>query len=118
MYTPVGPLGAAPVTAHVVLGGAAGTAYNMWAQNQYYRLTAAGSGVTVTAVAPRCVAVGLRAYRQGLLPGAQVNASGWYGGKQTLTFATTAGQAYVVSLFGFEPTSAEYGVDLTFQSTP
>jgi hypothetical protein len=118
MYTPVGSLGAAPVAAHVVLGGAAGTAYNMWAQNQYYRLTAAGSGVTVTAVAPRGVAVGLRAYRQGLLPGAQVNASGWYGGKQTLTFATTAGQAYVVSLFGFEPTSAEYGVDLTFQSTP
>jgi hypothetical protein len=114
MYTPEGPLGATPLPDAMVLGGAAGTEYNMWAQNQYYRVVAAGPTTTVTAVSRQGVPVGLRAYRLGLL--AQVNASGASSARQTLMFASTPGQTYVVSLFGFATTADEYDVELTFAS--
>lgn len=125
MYTTVaGPLTATAVNASIVLGGAVGSHYNKWFQNQYYVVTGTGRNVivtagspTVTQASPQGVDVGLRVYPgYPSVPNSEADVLGSTTSAETLTFATTAGATYVVSLFGFEESAAEYTVNLTFRS--
>lgn len=119
MYSTVpGPLGATAATASVTLGGMEGSEYNKWFQNQYYVVTGTGRPVTVTAASPQGVDVALRVYRgvRGLI--GEADTRGLTTTPETLTFGggDDAGATYVISLFGFEPSAAEYTVNLSFRS--